>query len=187
MPHHRPALDRSHEIIEILSSSESDDEDVMEVPRPGRLDPDLFPPPDEALFADEAFDDEWAATIAAFDADHAGALPVLDHGPIFIDEPQEAHPMTESECLERVLEIYPDISHDHVRDMFRGGLQVGMPADSSWCDQLIVRILDEGKYPTEREAKRAALKRKREPSEERFGLPPLYNAPGPRRAYQAAA
>lgn len=103
-------------------------------------------------------------------------------------EPEVARSITVDECLAKVLEIYPDISHDHVRNMLRDGLEVGIQLDTTWCEQLIMRILDEGQYPTEREAKRAALKRKREPSENDFDRSPMRNGTSAvRRAYQSVA
>ncbi|KAB2574963.1 Ubiquitin-protein ligase [Lasiodiplodia theobromae] len=172
-PPNNPLL-APREIIEILSDDESDD-DLMEI----------APPPQRTAFADvptpaanAEFDAEWAAIMAVVEGEETAHEPIAE----------QPHPMTEDEFLSRVLEIYPDISHDHVRAMFRGGLDVGMLPDSTWCDQLIVRILDEGKYPTEREAKRAALKRKREPSDDDFERAPMDSGHfATRRAYQNAA
>ncbi|KAL1644690.1 hypothetical protein SLS58_004151 [Diplodia intermedia] len=175
MPPNHPLLAAPREIIEILSDGESDD-GVRAIPGPHRrsgmaLTPGLGSP----ALANAEIEAQWAAIMAAVEGEDAPAAA----GP---------RAMTEDECLERVLEIYPDISHDHVRRMFRGGLDVGMLADSTWCDQLIVRILDEGKYPTEREAKRAALKRKREPADDDFERAPMDSGPyAARRAYQHAA
>lgn len=171
-PPNNPLL-APREIIEILSDDESDD-DLMEI----------APPQHTGTFADVPtpaantdFDAEWEAVMAVVEGEETAHEPIA-----------EPHPMTEDECLSRVLEIYPDISHDHVRAMFCGGLDVGMLPDSTWCDQLIVRILDEGKYPTEREAKRAALKRKREPSDDDFERAPMDSGHfATRRAYQNAA
>ncbi|KAL1626786.1 hypothetical protein SLS56_006688 [Neofusicoccum ribis] len=187
MAFNRPAMAQPREVIEILSDS---DDDVLEVPRPHRPAADPLLRPDPLAAQDSNFDAEWVAIMAALEEDDgadAGTQLALAHTPEVI-EPDAPRPMTEDQCLAKVLEIYPDISHDHVRTMFRDGLEVGMQADSTWCDQLIVRILDEGRYPTEREAQRAALKRKREPEEDDFEQDPLENGPyAARRVYQSAA
>lgn len=181
MPPTNPLLAAPREIIEILSDNESES-DVMETAGPHRRNVVAHASP---ALANADFDADWAVILAAIDHQNARAAMIPD--PIAVPS-REPRAMTEDECLARVLEIYPDISHDHVRHMFRGGLDVGMLSDSTWCSQLIERILDEGKYPTEREAKRAALKRKREPSEDDFDRAPMDSGPfAARKAYQLAA
>ncbi|EKG19512.1 Zinc finger C6HC-type protein [Macrophomina phaseolina MS6] len=178
-----------HEVIEIDSDS---DNEVVEVPRPAPGPPVacLPPQPLQPAFPRRPWDEELAT--AAPEAEQRQEAP--DHGrrnhrPAPAEpQPHAAHPMTADECLAKVLDIYPDISHEHVRGIFRDDLDVGIQPDSTWCEQLIVRILDEGAYPTEREARRAALKRKREPSEHEFDQNPMESAtPVVRRAYQSAA
>ncbi|KAL8968215.1 MAG: hypothetical protein Q9183_002567 [Haloplaca sp. 2 TL-2023] len=65
-------------------------------------------------------------------------------------------------CLEQVLEVFPDVSHDHVQtlydELFAGETQVAVGAPIP--ELLIAQILDGGKYPKERDRQRE-LKRKR--------------------------
>ena len=66
-------------------------------------------------------------------------------------------------CLKIILEIFPDISHERVRELY--DRQVGNPDPSqNFAQQLIEQILEGGKYPKERERLRELkeLKRKRE-------------------------
>ncbi|OJD38700.1 ring finger protein [Diplodia corticola] len=186
MPPNNPLLAAPREIIELLSDGDSDG-DVVATPRLHRRDNGALTPRFGSPVSTTAgFDVEWEAIMAAVEDEETAAAVGPEPTALFA---REAQFMTEDDCLAKVLEIYPDISHDHVRHMFRGGLDVGMLSDSTWCDQLIVRILEEGKYPTEREAKRAALKRKREPSEDDdFDRTPMASRPhGAAKAYHAAA
>ena len=71
-------------------------------------------------------------------------------------------PDPEQVCLEKVLEVFPDIDHEHVRQLYQtrpvvagGGAPMGNPSE-----ELILKILDGGVYPKEKE-RRNELKRKR--------------------------
>ncbi|KAF4306249.1 Zinc finger C6HC-type protein [Botryosphaeria dothidea] len=189
----RPAiLAQAREVIEIDSDNDSDDE-VVEIPRPRPVRPVAHMPPQPlqpAFRERSALADEFMALCAKAEAeqDAQRRAEETQHRISIAPEPEVARSITVDECLAKVLEIYPDISHDHVRKMLRDGLEVGIQLDTTWCEQLIVRILDEGQYPTEREAKRAALKRKREPSENDFDRSPMRNGTSAvRRAYQSVA
>ena len=62
-------------------------------------------------------------------------------------------------CLREVLEIFPDISHDHVQELY--DVQLPHPVDGQTVAQnLITQILDKGKYPKEKDRLKE-LKRKR--------------------------
>lgn len=105
-----------------------------------------------------------------FDLD---AFPMMDgHGEVIDltteDSPaeQQVEPqvnqnqsLTEDECRQRILEVFPDIELDHVTNMIR---ERGDAVERTphWCGRLIEQILDEGTYPKERD-KRNSLKRKR--------------------------
>ncbi|KAK7547286.1 hypothetical protein IWX49DRAFT_552915 [Phyllosticta citricarpa] len=68
--------------------------------------------------------------------------------------------MTADDCLARILEIFPNISRGHVKELLREKKKAGKEASASLCDELIDEILDGGDYPTERQVRRANLKRK---------------------------
>ncbi|OCK85963.1 hypothetical protein K432DRAFT_438909 [Lepidopterella palustris CBS 459.81] len=135
------------EIIDLLSDSdcESDNADT----------PRNTPPPDPGNSDD----------LYGYDLDWDLGFPELDPQPE--PEPEEIvevapAPFTEDDCLNKLLEIFPDISHDHVLTLFRNGNRQGMHG-SAWCDELIVQVLDSGKYPKETDT-RQELKRKRRDS-----------------------
>ncbi|KAL9103910.1 MAG: hypothetical protein Q9163_001103 [Psora crenata] len=66
-------------------------------------------------------------------------------------------------CVKDILEVFPDISHEHVRDLYNTQAASHDYAQTL-AQQLIERILDSGPYPKERERLRKSkeLKRKRE-------------------------
>lgn len=68
----------------------------------------------------------------------------------------------ESACLNRVLEVFPDIDHEHVRQLYQARPVVAEEARPSGdpSGELIVKILDAGDYPKEKD-RRKELKRKR--------------------------
>ncbi len=77
------------------------------------------------------------------------------------NEPSEDNPVQRRQkCLNRVLEVFPDISHEHI-----GQLYDNRPAAVEGGDDpsgaLIFKILDSGTYPKEKD-RRILLKRKRE-------------------------
>lgn len=71
-------------------------------------------------------------------------------------------PDPEQACLEKVLEVFPDIDHEHVRQLYEARPLV--PEGSAHIEiayeELILKILDGGIYPKEKE-RRNELKRKR--------------------------
>ncbi|KAL1382562.1 hypothetical protein HDK64DRAFT_52966 [Phyllosticta capitalensis] len=73
---------------------------------------------------------------------------------------ERTNEMTEDDCLARILEVFSDIAHNHVVEMFRAKKVAGKEANGALCDEMIVEILDGGSYPKEREVRRENLKRK---------------------------
>ena len=62
-------------------------------------------------------------------------------------------------CLEKILEVFPDISHEHCREIYDA--QMLNPVEGQLIAQtLITQILDKGKYPKEKDRQKE-LKRKR--------------------------
>lgn len=70
-------------------------------------------------------------------------------------------------CLEKVLELFPDIAHDHVRKLWEAGQTsstIGRE-ETVTSQQLVEVLLDGGSYPKERDRLRD-LKRKRESADD---------------------
>lgn len=68
---------------------------------------------------------------------------------------------TYEQCLRDVLDVFPDISHEHVKKLYDGRDQIEIVAPAiSNAGTLISLILDEGEYPRERD-RLNELKRKR--------------------------
>ncbi|KAL8716594.1 MAG: hypothetical protein Q9225_006084 [Loekoesia sp. 1 TL-2023] len=68
---------------------------------------------------------------------------------------------TYEQCLQEVLEVFPDISHEHVKELYDGRQTVEVVAPNiPMPEALISLILDGGKYPKERD-RLNELKRKR--------------------------
>ena len=73
-------------------------------------------------------------------------------------------PLSYNECLGRLLEVFPDISHDHAKSLYEArrapnaDLQYDLGRDLA--QGLIMQVLDSGDYPKERE-RLNELKRKR--------------------------
>ncbi|KAK4693198.1 hypothetical protein P7C71_g4153, partial [Lecanoromycetidae sp. Uapishka_2] len=66
-------------------------------------------------------------------------------------------------CLNEILEVFPDISHEHVQQIYEKHIQVTgpyQPPEVTVAQTLIEKILDKGTYPKERDRIRE-LKRKR--------------------------
>ena len=62
-------------------------------------------------------------------------------------------------CLETILEVFPDISHEYCREIY--DVQMLNPVEGQLVAQtLITQILDKGKYPKEKDRQKE-LKRKR--------------------------
>lgn len=68
--------------------------------------------------------------------------------------------LTEDAALSRVLLVLPDVSHDFVLQRYRRSPPT-LYDGPDWIQSFIGNILEDGTYPTEREAQRT-LKRKRE-------------------------
>ncbi|KAF2496158.1 hypothetical protein BU16DRAFT_368160 [Lophium mytilinum] len=133
---------RQTEVIVLSDDSDSDTDS----------DSDQHTPQGSDLFADVIdIDDDFAAVLVATDD-------------VQFQDPRPASrpptPFTEDDALQKILDIFPDIAHDHVLNLYREGLHDGV-LSSVWCDQLITRLVDSGSYPKESERRRKDLKRKR--------------------------
>lgn len=83
--------------------------------------------------------------------------------------PLSTGPEAYRKCLDAILAVFPDISHDHVQQLWNK-LAWGALAGSNELNQtLIERILDEGAYPKERDRLRELKKRKRASPEAEAG------------------
>lgn len=139
------------EVIEIEDSSEYEDEDLDEFP-PELLNLDNFDIEGLGYGVDPAyyrFGDNRDAPI------RQNSIPDLS-----IQEPPPFE-----DCLGRVVEVYPDICHDHVQQLYDVQiksfvLQAGVSPLDQISQLLILQILDADKYPKERD-RRKELKRKR--------------------------
>jgi hypothetical protein len=60
----------------------------------------------------------------------------------------------------KILDIFPDISRDYIKQLFNEAAVDGTCSDD-WCNQITHRLLDEDSYPKERD-RRQELKRKRD-------------------------
>lgn len=137
------------EVIEIEDSSEYEDEDTF---APELLSLDNFDHDGLGYGVDPAycrFGDDRDARISQ------NSTPDLS----------AQQPPSFEDCLGRVVEVYPDICHDHVRRLYDTQVLAFVPqAVVSPQDQisqlLIVQILDDDKYPKESD-RRKELKRKR--------------------------
>ncbi|KAL8692598.1 MAG: hypothetical protein Q9218_002414 [Villophora microphyllina] len=96
----------------------------------------------------------------------SGVMPGIPSPGFDADLPVEnGHPqppiMTSDSCLTEVLEVFPDISRDHVKSLYDTHVSAGIQAfGGSLSEHLISQILDGGKYPKERD-RQNELKRKR--------------------------
>lgn len=64
-------------------------------------------------------------------------------------------------CLQNVLDVFPDISHDHVKALYDSHPTDALSPDAvPLSEEIISQILDTGKYPKERD-RQNELKRKR--------------------------
>jgi TRIAD3 protein (E3 ubiquitin-protein ligase RNF216) len=60
---------------------------------------------------------------------------------------EEVTPITETECLQNILNVFPDIAVDYVTDL----VQNQEARTTSDCERLITKLLDDGTYPKERD------------------------------------
>ena len=105
-------------------------------------------------------------------ADATGRLVLVDNDqPVFIPDnhdPPSVSPLTDEQCFRRVLEIFPDISHDHVRGLLHGhdkpdgdGAVDNLPPHSYLrIDRVLEHLLSANSYP--KQESNRTLKRKRE-------------------------
>ncbi|KAK3706946.1 hypothetical protein LTR37_012445 [Vermiconidia calcicola] len=94
----------------------------------------------------------------------AGPIAENDHdAPVAIDNDRT---LTADDCLQRVLDIFPDISHEHVISLYHGFDQEGdyeiLPGQAR-LDNIIEQLVSGTSYPKQEKGKKA-LKRKREVS-----------------------
>lgn len=76
-------------------------------------------------------------------------------------------PYTETQCLEQVLQVLPDISHDHVLRLFRKAPPSEADRDD-WFQAFINNILEGGKYPTQRDYRRGSKRKLQAEDEDNF-------------------
>ena len=67
-------------------------------------------------------------------------------------------------CHARILELFPDISSDHVQQLYDTRMETPLGLHDDLGHELIMQILDAGKYPKERD-RLNDLKRKRSPED----------------------
>lgn len=60
---------------------------------------------------------------------------------------EEVRPITEVECLQNILNVFPDIAVDFVTDL----IQKEESRTTIDCERLITKLLDDGAYPKERD------------------------------------
>ncbi|KAL8947596.1 MAG: hypothetical protein Q9222_006136 [Ikaeria aurantiellina] len=81
-------------------------------------------------------------------------IPAADTAPIVDVQQYE-------ECRRIVLDVFPDVSHDHLRSLYDDHIATGEPVlGASSSEALISQLLDGGKYPKEKD-RLNELKRKR--------------------------
>ena len=68
-------------------------------------------------------------------------------------------------CLHDILEVFPDISHDYVQQLYNKQTESVLPQEDTVTRTLIDKILDTGAYPKEKDRIRE-LKRKRNDNDE---------------------
>ena len=139
-------MDTPQEIIELSSSSDDEYyETEVDVPQPSprrtRLEPFDF----------DAF-------LSQDNADEQGLAPDLD---------EHVPGASYDYCLNEITEVFPDISHDHVKQLYEkhsDPLLQDFANSRALSQSLIEQILDAGKYPKEKDRLREIreLKRKRE-------------------------
>ena len=94
---------------------------------------------------------------------HHSLLPLHTENPQLPDFRVRSPDVTPYDnCLQKVLEVFPDVSHDHVKSLYNSQPPNALSPDGIPVSQeLISLILDGGKYPTERD-RQNELKRKRD-------------------------
>ncbi len=144
------SADKGEQIVIELDDS-SDEEEEYATPLMGSQTGD-----DSRLAAEDDADDH---PLPFFLLDEWDFEPFADDF-VLNEAPEPVDP--EQVCLNRVLEIFPDIDHEHVRQLYktRPVVAEGAPPNDDPSEQLIVKILDAGTYPKEKD-RRTELKRKR--------------------------
>ncbi|KAF2094612.1 hypothetical protein NA57DRAFT_80411 [Rhizodiscina lignyota] len=90
-----------------------------------------------------------------------GLLPGSTYDtPIDLEDIDYTPVLTEESCLQQVLQVLPEISHQHVRDLYNEAPPAPFEG-AEWLAAFIGNIVESGKYPTEREAQKG-VKRKRD-------------------------
>ncbi|KAI9782754.1 MAG: hypothetical protein M1835_003946 [Candelina submexicana] len=129
---------------QIIDITESPDDTDFEGGKGVRMEPRL-------LFSPRPYSEE---RIVDDGNQHSGRLSLRD-------ETSENVPVQRRRaCLDRILEVFPDICHDHIGQLYENRpaeIDVGNDPSSA----LILKILDSGTYPKEKDRK-IDLKRKRE-------------------------
>lgn len=113
------------------------------------------------------------ATQESHDRDLAWAV---DDDATFTAEPSNSI-VTADDCLQRVLEIFPDISHEHVVKLYSdfdvaGDYEV-LPGPAR-LDNIIEQLVSAASYPRQERQVKAPKKRKREESDETGDLRQWY-------------
>ncbi|KAL8934346.1 MAG: hypothetical protein Q9211_005280 [Gyalolechia sp. 1 TL-2023] len=134
---------RPHDIIEIIDESDDDE--------PVRL--------EDFMTAEELNNVLQGPNAGATSPDSSGLEDYRD--PSLTDVLPPPTMATYDQCLRDVLDIFPDISHEHVKKLYdgRNDIEIVAPGISD-AETLISLILDGGEYPRERD-RLNELKRKR--------------------------
>ncbi|KAF2761807.1 hypothetical protein EJ05DRAFT_472766 [Pseudovirgaria hyperparasitica] len=127
-------------------------------------------------------DDAWEALLAVPNLDARPDNPdQRQSAPVSLDEApsdRSCVSLTEEQGLALVLQIFPDIAHDHVLQRLRKG-KAGGNYTQEWCNTVISRIADDATYPKQKDRLKE-LKRKRHTSssdDEATKEPVLPNSP----------
>lgn len=106
----------------------------------------------------------WRMSPEVIDLADDGPVTAVRSGRSPVQENPLAPALTEDKCLMQVLQILPDISHDHVLQLFKSAPPT--PADGhDWIQAFIGNILEDSNYPKQKDSLRGT-KRKREALEE---------------------
>lgn len=131
--------------VEIINISDSSDESSDEDIEVHRLAQDL-------TFSPSGYSDE----VALGDGVGIGRPVTFGHG----SSAKDGLAQKRRTCLDRIVDVFPDISLEHVTQLYENHLATG-PLENDQSAALISKILDSGPYPKEKDIK-DELKRKRE-------------------------
>jgi len=92
---------------------------------------------------------------------------------------QPSDALSSEKCLSEVLEVFADISHDHVKQLYDHEAQLGRLDNTapSAVHNVIEKILENGKYPKEKD-RLNELKRKRSRNNDEEELAELRSGEG---------